>query len=94
MKDLICKVLGNKDRFNILNLLYKNKRMTVSELLENMHVGQSYLSQQLSILREDRIVKGEREGRYVIYSIEDEGFLGLMKYLNRAQTVSKRTPMP
>ena len=94
MKDLICKVLGNKDRFNILNLLYKNKRMTVSELLENMHVGQSYLSQQLSILREDRIVKGEREGRYVIYSIEDEGFLGLMKYLNRAQPASKRTPMP
>lgn len=87
MKNWISKAIGNEDRMNILLLLYHNKEMTVSDMLDKLDVPQSYLSQQLAILKSMNIVEGERDGRYVVYSIKSSSAMSLMSLVNKVINV-------
>lgn len=65
------KVMSDATRLTILYLL-KEKERTVSEIIEFTGGEQSAISHQLSILKKARLVRSHREGRYVIYTLDDE----------------------
>ena len=67
----LYKVLGDKNRALILYLL-KDKSMCVHELIRVLKVEQSLVSHQLRVLREACIVKTERSGNEIIYSLADD----------------------
>lgn len=65
------KIFSNEIRLEILCVLAEGRK-SVSELEELLGVRQSAVSQQLSLLRAERIVAGERDGKRVIYELADE----------------------
>ncbi len=67
----LYKVLGDKNRALILYLL-KDKSMCVHELIKVLGVEQSLVSHQLKVLREANIVKTERRGNEIVYSLADD----------------------
>ena len=64
------KALGHPLRIRVLERLSEGER-TVSELLEELGVEQSNLSQQLGVLRRAGLVDGRREGANVVYALAD-----------------------
>ena len=64
----MCKVLTSPVRIEILNLLRHGKK-TVSELVELTGFNQPNISQHLHLMKEKKIVKAEKHGNNVFYSL-------------------------
>lgn len=65
------RVFGDPTRLRIIEMLLDKER-TVSELVETLKVPQSRVSNHLACLRWCRLVKSERRGRSVLYSVADK----------------------
>jgi ArsR family transcriptional regulator len=65
------RAVGDVHRLHLVELLGAGERC-VSELAESSGTKMSTLSQQLRVLRQERIVKQRREGKHVYYTVADE----------------------
>lgn len=70
----VFKVLANPKRLEIIHLI-RDRELSVSELEEMLDMRQANLSQHLTILRENNLVKTRREGTHVFYSLADSKIL-------------------
>lgn len=77
LKAEFFKALGHPLRIRILELLADGEQ-SVGELLAEVEVEQSHLSQQLGILRRAGFVVARREGASVVYSVADERIAELL----------------
>ena len=68
----LFRALAHEPRLRVLLALGQRGPLSVSVLLEEVSLEQSALSHQLRILREARLVQARREGKSVVYAIEDE----------------------
>lgn len=66
----IYKAFSNEQRLKLLRCLSKPKNVT--ELLDHCSLTQSALSQHLKVLREAGVVKTNKEGKEVVYSVGDK----------------------
>jgi len=64
----ICKVFSNPIRLEILNLL-RDKKMSVTELINKTKLSQANISQHLSIMKSKGIVASERNGKNIFYKL-------------------------
>ncbi len=64
----MCKVFSNPIRLEILNLL-RDKKMSVTELINQSKLSQANISQHLSIMRSKGIVSSERKGKNIYYKL-------------------------
>jgi len=67
----LLKVLADSTRFRILDQLI-HKTMCVKEIAKELNATQSAISHQLRILKEYNLVKANRHGKQVFYSLGDE----------------------
>ena len=67
----LYKIFGDSTRIKILFAL-KNCQMTVNDIAENLKMTQSAISHQLRILKANKLVKFRRDGKSLIYSLDDE----------------------
>ena len=67
---LVLRAINHELRRNIVNLLEKEDRMTVTQIYIKLRIEQSVASQHLAILRKAGIVEPHREGKYIYYSLE------------------------
>lgn len=74
----LYKVLGEKNRLHIVYALC-DKEMCVHELEELLKISQSLVSHQLKILRDSKIVKTSRRKNEIIYSLDDDHIVELLK---------------
>lgn len=65
------KVIGDNTRARILFALDSNE-MCVCDIANVLNMTKSAVSHQLSVLRDERIVKCNRVGKEVYYSLDDE----------------------
>ncbi|NLV61377.1 MAG: helix-turn-helix transcriptional regulator [Spirochaetales bacterium] len=65
------KVFGDPTRLKILFLLEGGER-GVSSISEELGMQQSTISQQLKLLRASRLVRFRKDGRNVLYRLDDE----------------------
>ena len=73
------KIFGDQTRLRILDALL-NKPLCVSEISELLDMTQSAISHQLKNLRSSNLVKGEKNGKNVYYSISDDHIKIILKY--------------
>lgn len=66
----LFKVFGDSTRIRILFVLFEAE-VCVCDLAEALHMTQSAISHQLKILKQNKLVKGRREGKSIIYSLAD-----------------------
>jgi len=76
----ILKAMGEETRLRILRLLQK-ETLNVNELCDILDMAQPKVSRHLSILRNVKLVKDQREGSRVYYSLSPMD--GEMKWIGR-----------
>lgn len=85
LKAEFFKTLGHPARIRILELLAEHER-AVSELLPEVGLEASNLSQQLGVLRRAGVVAARKDGTTVIYSIASPVISELMTVARKVLT--------
>lgn len=67
----LFKTFGDTTRIKILYVLME-KECCVAEIAETIGASQSAVSHQLRTLKQARLVKFQRDGKNVIYSLSDD----------------------
>ena len=67
----MCKVFTSPVRIEIIHLLRDGKK-TVGELVELTGLSQPNISQHLHVMREKKIVKTDKQGNNVFYSLTNQ----------------------
>ena len=74
-------------RLRILDfLLQLDRPCTVTEITGAAGIGQSLVSQQLRILKDQQVLSARREGNYVLYALADRSVLLLLDCIRQHQT--------
>ncbi len=73
----LFKVLGDRTRIRVV-LALQDGPLCVSCLAERLEMEQSAISHQLSVLRRNRLVKYERKGKQLFYSLDDDHVVALL----------------
>ena len=77
--DRICKAFGNQDRLKLLVCL--STPQSVTDLLDKCTLSQSALSQHLKILRDAKVVKANKIGKFVLYEASNKKVTNIAKLL-------------
>jgi ArsR family transcriptional regulator len=83
----LLRVLGHPTRIRIL-LEIGIGEVCVCHLEAQLGIRQAYLSQQLMALREEGILRTNREGRFIYYRIADQKILDLITAAAQIKGVS------
>ena len=74
------KAFADENRIQILELLRDGERCAC-RLLEEMNITQPTLSHHMKILCDSGIVVGRKEGKWMHYSISEDGLENVRNYL-------------
>ena len=66
---LILRAMNHKLRREILSLIHSAGKSNVSDLYKSLQIEQSVASQHLAILRSAKLVKTERNGKQIWYTV-------------------------
>lgn len=78
VKAAFFKALGHPARIRVLELLRSGER-SVAELIPEVGLEPSHLSQQLGVLRRANIVQSRKQGSTVLYSVSDPRIFELLE---------------
>lgn len=67
----LFKIFGDATRIKVIVSLLNNK-LCVQDISEKLNMSQSAISHQLKLLKVSKIVKTERQGKQIFYSLDDE----------------------
>ena len=77
----VFKAFCDENRIKILQLLQGGEKCAC-KLLTEMNITQPTLSHHMKILCDSGIVKGRKEGKWMHYSISQDGIEEAQKYLD------------
>ena len=80
----VCKALSHSKRLEIIDLLRDEKEMGVSEMAERIGITKANVSQHLSLMRQQNIVKTRRYGVAILYSLANPKILLAYDALRKA----------
>ena len=82
----IFKVLSVETRVKIIELLKANGALGVKEISEKLGITPPAVSQHLKILKQAGLVRSERQGYWIPYSINEEAMEGCREIVNEVCT--------
>ncbi|MBT1705785.1 ArsR/SmtB family transcription factor [Chryseosolibacter indicus] len=77
----IAKALGHPARIAILQFLIKTKACVCGDIVDQLPLSQSTVSQHLSELKKAGLIKGDIEGPSVCYCIDEKNWSKASKVL-------------
>lgn len=80
----LLKCICEDTRFNILELLQKNKEMSVNELVLKLKKDQPLVSHHLKSLKQCKIVNSKESGKSTMYFISNKEISNLIKEIVKA----------
>jgi DNA-binding transcriptional ArsR family regulator len=83
----VLKTIGHPVRIEILSLLESHERLTVNEIQEKIstEIEQSMLSHHLIKMKDKGVLKCEKEGLYVYYSLKEPNISGLLDCMSNCK---------
>jgi DNA-binding transcriptional ArsR family regulator len=78
----IFKVLSVETRVRIIELLKANGALGVKDISKKLGITAPAVSQHLKILKQAGLVRSERQGYWIPYSINEEAMEGCREILN------------
>lgn len=69
---LTLRAINHLLRQQILQLIHEKKRVIVTEIHTKFRIEQSVASEHLALLRKEKLVNTERDGRFIFYSVNYE----------------------
>ena len=79
----IAKALAHPARIAILNLLAKRQACVCGDIVDELPLSQSTVSQHLKELKEAGLITGEIEGAKVCYCIDEKEWKAAQAWLNQ-----------
>ena len=70
-KSEVLKTMGHPLRLCIIDLLTKDKQLTVTEIYSVLDVEQAVASHHLRIMKNAKVLKSSKSGKNVYYSLYD-----------------------
>ena len=67
---LVLRAVNHQLRQRIIDLLEESEGITVTDIYIKLRLEQSVASQHLAILRRAGVVRTERNGKYIYYSLD------------------------
>lgn len=86
----LLKCICDETRFEILDLLQKNKELCVNDFVEKLRKDQPLVSHHLKTLKKCGIVKSRDEGKKAMYAISSEQ---LSELISNVTNASKKIPV-
>ncbi len=71
----VCKTLSHPKRLEIIDVLRDEKEMGVTELAKKLNITKANVSQHLSLMRQQNMVKTRRDGVAILYSLANPKIL-------------------
>lgn len=84
---MVLRAVNHNLRQSMVELLVQNESMTVTDIYVKLRIEQSVASQHLAILRKAHVVKTERQGKYIFYSLNDERIDQISKFVNELNRI-------
>ena len=69
---LFYRALNHPIRQSIIDLISEFGEMNVTNLQIRLRIDQAIVSQQLAILREAKVVKADRRGQFIYYTLNEK----------------------
>lgn len=76
----ITKALGHPARIAILQYLLKVQQCICGDIVDELPLAQSTVSQHLKVLKDAELIKGSIEGTSICYCIEESTLIDLKLY--------------
>ena len=86
----LLKCICDETRFEILELLQKNKELCVNDFVEKLKKDQPLVSHHLKTLKKCGIVKSRDEGKKAMYAISNKQ---LSELITNVTNASKKIPI-
>ena len=86
----LLKCICDKTRFEILELLQKNKELCVNDFVDKLKKDQPLVSHHLKTLKKCGIVKSRDEGKKTMYAISNNQLSQLISNITKT---SKKIPV-
>ena len=67
----LFKIFGDSTRLRIMHTLM-DEALCVQEIADRLNMTQSAISHQLKNLKTSHLIKSERNGKQIIYSLDDD----------------------
>ncbi|HKK78598.1 MAG TPA: metalloregulator ArsR/SmtB family transcription factor [Phaeodactylibacter sp.] len=77
------RAIAHPIRIAIIDLLYTNGQMTVTDIYQNLNIEQAIASHHLRILKGKNVVNAERDGKNSLYSLTKEEYYEVIKTLKK-----------
>ena len=74
------RALTHPIRLKLIAFIDQNKRINVNKIYKALKMEQSVASQHLRILRDEKLVKAERNGKFIFYSPNYARITEVMKF--------------
>jgi len=74
----ILKTIGHPIRLAVVSILNEKDRLSVNEMCEELACEQSLLSHHLTNMRIKGLLKAEKEGQNVYYSLREKNLAGII----------------
>lgn len=69
---IILRSLNHELRQKIINIIFENKKTTVTEIYTKLQIEQSIVSQHLALLRRSGVLKTEKNKKFIYYFINEK----------------------
>ena len=80
------KAIAHPTRLAIIDMLEGGRKMTVTEIYTTLDADQSSVSHHLSIMRDRGVLRSERRGKHIYYSLRHQAYLTLLDCLTTIHT--------
>lgn len=70
----VFKTMSDPTRMRVILAIARGP-ITVTELADQLNLGQSTVSHQLRLLKQERLVEGDRDGKQIFYHLVDDHVL-------------------
>lgn len=77
------RAIAHPIRIAIIDLLFTNGQMTVTDIYQNLNIEQAIASHHLRILKGKNVVNAERDGKNSLYSLTKEEYYEVIKTLKK-----------
>jgi DNA-binding transcriptional ArsR family regulator len=81
----MLKAIAHPMRIAILDMLDNGKRMTVSEIHQQLGIEQATASHHLGILKDKGVLSSKRDGKNTYYYIKHENFSKMLECVSGCQ---------
>jgi DNA-binding transcriptional ArsR family regulator len=77
------RAMAHPMRMAIIDLLTDNKKLTVTEIYENLNIEQASASHHLNILKNKGILDSKRDGKMIYYSLRTTTLTQVIECINQ-----------